>query len=145
MFAWPPDKPTDAGNDDGAVTPGGGVSVSATEPFTAESSTSPPVSASRLIVTERPGLATPMSVRMPPGPWKPIVSAGATGTAGGASGGWLKLKAENRLFCRALSGVSAGRLHSFCMNDRIETLVLWWWYTPWRAYGLMMIIGVRAP
>src|SRR5260370_228551 len=79
---------------------------------------------------------------MPPEPWKPIVSAGATGTAGGASGAWLKLNAENRLFCRALSGVSAGRSHSFCMNDRIETLVLCWWYTPWRAYGLMMIIGV---
>jgi len=98
MLAWPPDKPAEAGNDDGAVTPGGGVRVSATDPFTAASSTSPPVSAARLIVTERPGLVTPTSVKMPPVPWKPIVSAGATGTAGGASGAWLKLNAENRLF-----------------------------------------------
>ena len=73
------------------------------------------------------------------------MSAGATGTEGAASGAWLKLNAENRLFWLALSGVSAGRLHSFCRNDRMETLVVCWWYTPRRAYGLMMIIGVRAP
>src|SRR5260370_35828253 len=124
MLARPPDKPTEAGNDDGAVTPGGGVRVSATEPFTAASSTSPPVSASRSILTERPGLVTPTSVKMPPEPWKPIVSAGATGTAVAASGAWLKLNAENRWFCWALSGGSSGRPHTFCMNGGMETVVL---------------------
>src|SRR5579859_5601710 len=145
MLACPPDKTADEGNDDGTATPGGGVSDSATGPFTAESSARPPVSAARPIRTERPGFVTPTSLKMPLEPWNPIVSAGATGTAGAASGAWPKLNAENRLFCRALSGVSAGRPHSFCMNDRIETLVVCWWYTPRRAYGLMMISGVRAP
>ena len=31
-------------------------------------------------------------------PWNPMVSEGATGTAGAASRAWLKLNAENRLF-----------------------------------------------
>src|ERR1700756_1020782 len=114
MAAWPPGRVTEAGDDDGPAAPEGGARLRATVPVTVGSSTSPPVSASRLIVTERPGLVTPMSVRMPPEPWNPMVSEGAAGTDGAASGAWVKLNAENRLFCAALSGVSAGRPHSFC-------------------------------
>jgi hypothetical protein len=38
------------------------------------------------MVSECPGLGVLMSVRMPPEPWKPIVSAGAMGTDGAGSG-----------------------------------------------------------
>src|SRR5579862_8657 len=86
-----------------------------------------------------------MSVRIPPAAWNPIVSAGATGTEGAESKAWLKLNAEYRLFCAELSGVSEGMPHSFCMKDKMDTLVVCWPNTPRRAYGLTMIIGVRAP
>jgi len=97
-LACPPASCTEAGNEDGTAAPGGGDAVTATGPFAVASSTSPPVSASSPIETERPGLVTPTSVRMPPMPWNPMVSEGATGTAGAASRAWLKLNAENRLF-----------------------------------------------
>jgi hypothetical protein len=46
--------------------PGGGVSVSCTGPLTVGSRDSPPVSASRLMVSELFTAGVPMSVRMPP-------------------------------------------------------------------------------
>ena len=84
--AWPPASVAACGKEAGTATPGGGVRASLTGPLTDESSVSPPVSASRSTVTEPPGRNGPMSVRMPPRAWNPIVSAGATGTDGGASG-----------------------------------------------------------
>ena len=87
---------------------------------------SPPVSAYKSMVSELPAPGVPMSVRMPPDPWNPIVSAGATGRLGGAAGACLKLNAPMRSFCLALSLVSGGRPHRCCMNDRIETLVVCW-------------------
>ena len=41
ISARPPDRLTEAGNDDGTATPGGGVSVSATEPVTVDVGVTP--------------------------------------------------------------------------------------------------------
>jgi hypothetical protein len=59
-------------------------------------------------VSGLPGLGAPMSVRMPPLPWKAIVSAGATGTLGAGRGACRKSNADIRSFCSASAAAIPG-------------------------------------